>query len=95
MENEKKVRARAIIKGKVQGVYFRMETRMTAERHGVYGWVKNNRDGSVEAVFEGEADRVQAVLDWCHKGPPHAKVSDVVITWEKYTGEYNDFRIVF
>jgi acylphosphatase len=87
-----KVRAHARITGIVQGVFFRLETQRAAERIGVCGWVRNRRDGSVEAVFEGDRDRVEAVLEWCRHGPPRAVVSQVDVRWEEYTGEYTDFR---
>ena len=68
------VRAHAIITGIVQGVFFRMETQRAAEQHNVVGWVRNRRDGSVEAVFEGDRKEVDAVLDWCREGPDRAIV---------------------
>ena len=53
---QEKVRAHTVISGRVQGVFFRMETKQAAERFGVSGWVKNRREGTVEAVFEGDRD---------------------------------------
>jgi len=88
-----KARAHAVIRGRVQGVFFRMETHKAARRQGVYGWVKNNRDGTVEAVFEGERADVEAVLLWCRKGPPRAKVDAVDMDWEPYSGRYSGFEI--
>ena len=90
-----KVRAHAIISGRVQGVFFRMETKRAADGFGVLGWVKNLRDGTVEAVFEGDRDRVDAVLGWCRQGPPHANVVDVNVTWDEYTGQYDRFEIAY
>ncbi len=92
---ETKVRANAIISGRVQGVFFRMETKRAADRFGVFGWVRNLKDGNVEAVFEGDQDRVDAILDWCRQGPPHADVADVNVTWNEYTGEFKGFDISF
>jgi acylphosphatase len=92
---ETKTRAIAIISGRVQGVFFRMETKRAADRFGVSGWVRNLKDGSVEAMFEGDQDRVDAVLDWCRQGPPHADVLDVTVTWNTYTGEFKGFNIAF
>ncbi len=92
---DKKVRAHAIISGRVQGVFFRMETKRAADDMGVFGWVRNLKDRTVEAVFEGEKDRVDAVLDWCRQGPPHANVTDVKITWLEYTGEFKRFQVSF
>ena len=92
---ENKVRANAIIRGRVQGVFFRMETKRAADRFGVSGWVRNLKDGTVGAVFEGDRDRVDAVLDWCRQGPPHADVADVAVAWSEFTGEFNGFKISF
>jgi len=92
---KKKVRAHVIIHGRVQGVFFRMNTARAAERFGVFGWVKNRRDGNVEAVFEGDEDRVNAVLEWCNTGDAPAAVSNVDVTWEEFTGEYSTFDITF
>ena len=92
---ENKARAHAIISGRVQGVFFRMETKRAADGFGVFGWVKNRLDGTVEAVFEGDSHRVDAILDWCREGPPAAKVTDVYIDWEDYTGEFSGFDIDF
>ena len=92
---EKKVRARAIISGRVQGVFFRMETKRAADRIGVFGSVRNLKDGSVEGVFEGDQDRINDILDWCRQGPPRADVTDVSVTWDEYTGEFSGFNIAF
>jgi acylphosphatase len=90
-----KVRAHLIISGRVQGVFFRMETKRAADRFGVFGWVKNRRDGTVEALFEGDQDNVDAMLEWCKEGPAHAQVSEVSIDWEGYAGEFNGFGITY
>ena len=90
---ENKVRARVIVSGRVQGVFFRMETQRTANRYGVCGWVKNRLDGTVEAVFEGDREKVDAVIDWCRRGPRHAVVEGVDVHEEPYTGEFNEFYI--
>ena len=88
-----KARARVIVEGRVQGVFFRYHTQEMADRIGVTGWVKNRRDGRVEAVFEGDKDKVDRILEWCHRGPSEARVTKVNLTWEDYTGEYEDFSI--
>ena len=90
-----KVRAHAIISGRVQGVFFRMETKRAADGFGVFGWVKNRRDGTVEALFEGDQDRVDALLEWCKEGPAHAQVSNVSIDWEDFAGEFSGFNITY
>lgn len=88
-----KVRAHLTINGIVQGVFFRMETQRAAEKYGVSGWVRNKRDGSVEAVVEGEKNPVESLIEWCRQGPPRATVNDVNIRWEEFQGEFSDFRV--
>ena len=88
-----KVRAHVVVTGRVQGVYFRYATREEANMRGVKGWVRNLRVGGVEAVFEGEKTKVEELLDFCHYGPPEAKVSSVKVTWGVYTGELKVFSI--
>ncbi len=90
--NEKKA-VHAIINGRVQGVFFRMETRRAAERFGVNGWVRNRPDGTVEAVFEGESEKVDQIVDWCKKGPSAASVSGMEILEIAFTGKFEDFSI--
>jgi acylphosphatase len=90
-----KVRARVIIEGWVQGVFFRHHTEETALRLGVKGLVKNRRDGSVEAIFEGDQERVDQIIQWCHRGPSEARVKNVRVTWEDYAGEFEDFYVTY
>lgn len=80
-------RARAVIHGRVQGVFFRAETRDRARSLGLSGWVRNVPGGSVEAVFEGERERIESILDWCRRGPGLAEVDDVDVVWEPPRGE--------
>ena len=82
-----KVRAHVWIAGRVQGVAFRAYTVDEASVRGVTGWVGNIPDGRVEAVFEGERAVVEAMIAWCRKGPPAARVSSVEVAWEEPTGE--------
>jgi len=90
-----KARARVIIEGRVQGVFFRHHTQEMALKLGVIGWVKNRRDGSVEAVFEGDRERVDQIIQWCHRGPSEAKVTKVYLTWGNFTGEFEDFSVAY
>jgi len=88
------IRAHVVIEGRVQGVFFRMETRDAARRIGeVQGWVRNRRDGTVEAVLEGPRDRVERLLAWCRKGPPMAEVSRLKVDWQPYRGQFDGFEI--
>ena len=70
-------RLRLHIHGKVQGVYFRESTREQADLLGVRGWVRNEPDGTVAAVLEGNAAAVDALVDWCRRGPPRARVESL------------------
>jgi acylphosphatase len=88
------VRVRAVISGRVQGVAFRFETQYAAERIGVRGWVRNRPDGTVQALFEGERERVEEMLAWCRRGPALARVTAVDVTWEDYRGDLAEFRIL-
>ena len=90
-----KVRARVIIEGTVQGVFFRHHTAQTARRLGVRGWIKNRREGSVEAVFEGDKDTVDQIVQWCHRGPSEARVTEVHLFWEDFLGEFEDFSVTY
>lgn len=81
------VRARILISGKVQGVYFRGTTEDEALSRGLAGWVRNTPGGEVEAVFEGEREAVEAMVAWCHRGPPAARVTKVAVSWEEPRGE--------
>jgi acylphosphatase len=77
------VRRRVVVRGNVQGVFFRDSCRRAAESRGVAGWVTNRPDGAVEAVFEGDAAAVEAMVDWCSRGPRGADVDSV----DESTGE--------
>jgi acylphosphatase len=80
------VRRRVIVRGLVQGVFFRDSTRRLAHQHGVSGWVANRADGAVEAVFEGEGDAVERLVAFSSKGPRGAQVESVEVTEEEPEG---------
>jgi acylphosphatase len=85
-------RRRLVVTGRVQGVFFRESCRAEAARLGVTGWVRNHKDGSVEAVFEGAPPAVDAAVAWCHRGPPLARVDHVDVTDETPEG-LTSFRV--
>jgi acylphosphatase len=85
-------RAHAIISGDVQGVGFRFHTRIKARNLGLKGWVRNLGSGEVEAIFEGEEDKVKDIIDWCRRGPDSALVKEVKVDFEEYTGEFESFE---
>ena len=82
-----------MISGRVQGVFFRAETERMAKNLKLTGWVRNREDGRVEALFEGEDKAVDKMVDWCYSGPPGARVDNVIIDDEPYTGNYQSFRV--
>ncbi len=88
-----RVRARVLVAGRVQGVFFRSETKSEAMKHRVQGWVRNLPDGRVEAVFEGDKASVKELVRFCMKGPSEAMVTSFEVLWEEWTGEFKDFRI--
>lgn len=86
-------RLHAIVRGHVQGVSFRYETLRKAFEIGVTGWVRNRPDGSVEVTAEGERAQLQRLLDFLHRGPPAARVSDVQTEWSTAVGNFERFEI--
>lgn len=87
MPEADRVRAEVRVVGHVQGVFFRTETVSRARSRGVAGWVRNEPDGSVRAVFEGARDGVESLVRWCREGPRGARVEDVRVEWEDPRGE--------
>ena len=90
-----KVRAHVLVSGRVQGVFFRSETEYEAVKRNVCGWVRNLPDGRVEAVFEGEKEAVEELVEFCRRGPRGARVFNVEVRWEEYVGEFKGFRIKY
>ena len=88
-----KVRAHVFVSGRVQGVFFRYETYLLASRLGVSGWVRNLPDGRVEAVFEGEKEKVDKLIEFCKRGPSAAIVTSIKVIWEKPRNEFEGFEI--
>jgi acylphosphatase len=91
-ERQDRTRAHVFVSGRVQGVYYRANTRDTARENGVDGWVRNLSDGRVEAVFEGPGSAVEEMVEWCHTGSPAAGVEDVNVEYGDPEGE-SGFRI--
>jgi len=88
-------RAHVWIEGRVQGVFFRDETRRQAVARKVTGWVRNLPDGRVEAVFEGEASAVDGMVRWCRQGSSMSRVEEVKCEEETFQGELERFEIRF
>jgi len=90
-----KQRIRIFVKGKVQGVFFRQALKVMAKKNDVFGWVKNLKDGRVEAILEGDEDKVNRLIEWSHGGPANARVEDVEIQNEKFIGEFSKFDVLY
>jgi len=88
-----KTRCHVFVSGRVRGVFFRQNTLKKAKSLGLKGWVKNTKDGKVEAVFEGEKEKIEKILEWMRKGPPFARVDGLEIEWEDFKGEFENFEI--
>jgi len=89
------IRMHVFVEGRVQGVFFRAETKKTAQSFNLTGWVRNLADGRVEAVFEGEERDVERMVAWCRQGPPYAAVTQVQAAAEPATGACDDFSIAY
>ena len=90
-----KQRVRIFVKGKVQGVFFRQALKVAAKKNDVNGWVRNLKDGRVEALLEGDDVNVSTLVEWCHAGSANARVEDIDIKNEKYTGEFSKFEVLY
>jgi acylphosphatase len=90
-----KKRIRIFVTGKVQGVFFRQALKVMAIKNNVFGWVKNLKDGRVEAVLEGDEEKVSRLIEWSHGGPANARVEDVEIRNEKFIGEFSKFDVLY
>lgn len=86
-------RARVVFRGHVQGVYFRAHCQEKARQLGVRGYVRNLRDGSVEAVFEAERALIEECIEWNAAHQPNARVDRTDISWQTATGEFRDFEV--
>jgi len=93
--NHSNTRLHILISGRVQGVFFRSETRSRARSLGLTGWVKNLPDGRVEIVAEGEKENCESLLRWARTGPPYASVTDIRVDREVPEDGFSDFRIAW
>ena len=88
-------RIRVIVTGKVQGVFFRQALKVMAKKNNIFGWVKNLKDGRVEAVLEGAEEKVSRLVEWSHGGPANARVEDIEIHNEKFSGKFSKFDVLY
>ncbi|HEY7535862.1 MAG TPA: acylphosphatase [Thermodesulfobacteriota bacterium] len=90
-----KERVNVIIRGRVQGVFYRASAKEKAIELELTGWVKNRGDKTVEIVAEGQRKKLDELVEWCTMGPPDAYVTDVEVKWESYTGEFIEFSVKY
>jgi acylphosphatase len=90
---KERARVRIVVRGKVQGVFFRDYAKKEAEKMQLTGWVKNTDDGGVEIVAEGDKSCLRQLIILCEKGNPLSTVTNVDYDWEEYSGKFNDFYI--
>ena len=88
-------RARILVSGRVQGVFFRDHTQRWASSLGLKGWVRNLYDGRVETVAEGDGEKIEEFIAKLKQGPPMADVTNVETIWEDFKGEFDGFRITW
>ena len=88
-------RIRLFVTGRVQGVFFRQTLKVMAKKNDIFGWVKNLKDGRVEAVLEGDEEKVSRIVEWAHGGPANAIVEDVEIHNEKFISEFSKFDVLY
>ena len=93
--NMAKERVRIRVDGRVQGVFFRASARDEAVKLGLSGWVRNNPDGSVEILAEGEGEKLDELMGWCRKGPLDARVDELDASREKCLSEFDRFYIKY
>ncbi|HEY9398832.1 MAG TPA: acylphosphatase [Nitrososphaeraceae archaeon] len=92
-DDKELISVRLLIRGKVQGVYYRFNMQQVAIKNSVVGWVRNLSDGKVEALLEGNKEDVNQVIEWSKMGPENARVDEVKVDYEQYVGKYKDFII--
>ena len=88
-----RIRAHVVYEGRVQGVFFRANAKKCADTLGVTGWVRNTEEGNVEALFEGEEEKVREVVELCEERQPYAKVTSKKVDYSPATEEFEDFSI--
>ncbi|MFA5906931.1 MAG: acylphosphatase [Desulfobacula sp.] len=90
-----KIQIRLRIRGRVQGVFFRAKTKQEADRIGIKGWVRNLPDRSVEAILQGDPEKVTRMTDWCKKGPPLSRVDHVDTEADTILSDFETFDILY
>lgn len=89
-----KSKAIIIVQGRVQGVFFRQRTKEEADKLGLFGWVRNESDGSVKIIAEGEEEKIKELIKWLRVGPKFARVDEVKVNWQEVQNEFSQFEIL-
>ena len=93
--NNQKIRVHIFISGKVQGVFFRQFTQEKAQELELVGWIRNLSDGRVEALIEGDKEKIDKLLIHLKQGSPLSKVEHIKVNYKKYQGEFEMFEITY
>jgi len=91
----KQQRVHLLVSGKVQGVFFRQALKVIAKKNNVLGWVRNLKDGRVEAILEGDNESTNSVIEWIHIGPANSRVDDVEVSNEEFKNEFSTFDVLY
>ena len=91
----KQQRVRLLVSGKVQGVFFRQALKVVAKKNNVLGWVRNLKDGRVEAILEGDNKSTNSVIEWARIGPANSRVDDIEVSNEEFKNEFSTFDVLY
>ena len=91
----KNQRVHILIRGKVQGVFFRQALKVLAVKNNVHGWVRNLKDNRVEALVEGDDKSVNLIIEWAHHGPANARVDEIKFNNEEFKNEFTSFEVLY
>jgi len=91
----KQQRVHLLVSGKVQGVFFRQALKVVAKKNNVLGWVRNLKDGCVEAILEGDNKSINSVVEWTRIGPANSCVDDIEVSNEEFKNEFSTFDVLY
>ena len=91
----KQQRVHLLVSGKVQGVFFRQALKVVAKKNNVLGWVRNLKDGCVEAILEGDNKSTNSVIEWTRVGPANSRVDDIEVSNEEFKNEFSTFDVLY
>ena len=91
----KQQRVRLLVSGNVQGVFFRQALKVIAKKNNISGWVRNLKDGRVEAVLEGDSKSTNSVIEWTRVGPANSRVDDIKVINEEFENEFLTFDVLY